>query len=60
MVVFSRNKCRKEGVVSKRVDMQPRFLRKPSEMSQDELYQYYTGCSNGLQMDCFDERFVDS
>ena len=59
-MVFSRNKCQKEGVVSKRVDMQPRFLRKPSEMSQDELYQYYTGCSNGLQMDCFDERFVDS
>ena len=29
-------------------------------MSLDELYHYYTGCSNGLQMDFFDERFVDS
>ena len=59
-MVFSRNKCQKEGVVSKRVSMQPRFLRNPSGMSLDELYHYYTGCSNGLQMDCFDERFVDS
>ena len=59
MVKFSRNKCRKEGVVSNSVDMQPRFLRKMSEMSQEEAYQYYTGCSNGLQMDCFDTRFVD-
>ena len=58
--MFSWNKCRKEGVVSKRLSMQPRFLRNPSEMSLDELYQYYTGCSNGLQIDCFDERFVDS
>ena len=40
--------------------MQPHFLRNPSGMSLDELYHYYTGCSNGLQMDCFDERFVDS
>ena len=62
MVVFSRNKCRKIGVVSKRVFIKPRFLRKhaPSGMSGDEMYQYYTGCSNGLQMDCFDTHFVES
>ena len=60
MVKFSRNKCRREGVVSKRVDVPPRFLRKTSKMSQEEAYQYYTGCKNGLQMDCFAERFEDS
>ena len=60
-MVFSWNQCRKIGVVSKRVFVKPRFLRKhaPSGMSRDEMYQYYTGCSNGLQMDCFDTRFVD-
>ena len=29
-------------------------------MTQEEAYQYYTGCKNGLQMDCFAERFEDS
>ena len=62
MVVFSRNKCQKIGVVSKQVSVKPCFLRKhaPSGMSLYEMYQYYTGCSNGLQMDCFDTRFVES
>ena len=62
MVVFSRNQCRKIGVVSKRVFKKPRFMRKhaPSGMSRDEMYQYHTGCINGLQMDCFDTRFVES
>ena len=45
---------------SKRVSGKPCFLWNPSGMSLDELYHYYTGCSNGLQMDCFDARFVDS
>ena len=62
MVIFSRNQCQKVGVVSKRVFKKPRFLRKhaPSVMCRDAMYQYYTGCSNGLQMDCFDTCFVDS
>ena len=59
-VKFSRNKCRREGVVSKRVNVPPRFSRKTSKMTQEEAYQYYTGCKNGLQMDCFAERFEDS
>ena len=60
-MVFSRNQCRKIGVVSKRVFKKSRFMRKhaPLGMSGDEMYQYYTGCSNGLQMDCFDTRFVE-
>ena len=61
MVIFSRNQCQKIGVVSKRVFKKPRFLQKhaPSVMSRDAMYQYYTGCSNGLQMDCFDTHFVE-
>ena len=40
MVVFSWNQCRKIGVVSKRVFIIPRFLRKhaPSGISRDEMY----------------------
>ena len=63
MVIFSRNQCRKVGVVSKRVFKKPRFFRKhaPSVMkNRNVMYQYYTGCSNGLQLDCFDTRFAES
>ena len=28
--------------------------------SQDAMYQYFTDCSNGLQLDCFDTRFAES
>ena len=59
-VKFSRNKCRSEGVVSKRVNVPPRFSRKASNMTQDEAYQYYTDCKNGFQIDCFSERFEEA
>ena len=26
---------------------------------QDLMYQHFTGCSNGLQLDCFDTRFAE-
>ena len=60
---FSRDQCRKAGVVSKRVFKKPRFLRKhaPSVMrDRDLMYQHSTGRSNGLQLDCFDTRFAES
>ena len=61
MVIFSRNQCQKVGVVSKRVFKNPRFLRKhaPSVMSRDAMYQHYTGCCNGLQLDYFDACFAE-
>ena len=62
MLRFSRNQCRKAGIVSKRVPRKPRFLRKhaPSVVKgQDAVYQHFTGCSNGLQLDCFDTRFAE-
>ena len=59
-VKFSRNKCRREGVVSKRVNVPPQFSRKASNMTQDEAYQYYTDCKNGFQIDCFSERFEEA
>ena len=63
MVIFSWNQCRKAGVVSKRVFKKPRFLHKHAPLvmkDQDAMYQHYTGCSNGLQLDCFDTCFTES
>ena len=63
MVRFSRDQCRKAGVVSKRVLRKPRFLRKhaPTVVKDRNLmYQHFTDCSNGLQLDCFDTRFAES
>ena len=63
MVKFSRDRCQKAGIVSKRVLRKPRFLRKHALLvmkDQDLMYQHFTDCSNGLQLDCFDTRFAES
>ena len=63
MVRFSRDQCQKAGVVSKRLLRKPWFLRRHAPLvmkDQDSLYQHFTDCSNGLQLDCFDTRFVES
>ena len=63
MVIFSRDQCQKAGVVSRCDFKKPCFLRKhaPSVMKdQDLMYQHFTGCSNGLQSDCFDTRVAES
>ena len=63
MVRFSRDQCQEAGIISKRVLRKPRFLRKHAPLvmkSQDAMYQYFTDCRNGLQLDYFDTSFAES
>ena len=63
MLGFSRDQCREAGIVSKRVPQKLRFQQKHAlslMKCQDAVYQHFTDCRNGLQLDCFDTCFAES
>ena len=63
MVYYSREMCRKAGIITKRNQKKPQFQRKHPLLLmkfQDKIYRYWTDSLNGLQSDCHDTRFAES